>query len=197
LTSLAWPSRKRKKRPSDMSQIRPHYGVARSESGAEVSSGHGNRLPFVKREYKVGPATYLDPIYGVPRWIAFPATSYRCPHCGHLLHADFWSGNVRLGPGALRCASCGENYDDGSREWPELSLRSKLRFCCPPILAAIIGGLILADIFSLFLPQLDWRVTIFGLALTCFPLFLFLLVRLPWILLSIRRYNERRETRAA
>jgi hypothetical protein len=173
-----------------MSQIRPHYGVARSESGAELSSGHGTRLPFVKREYKVGPATYLDPIYGVPRWIAFPATSYRCPHCGHLLHADFWTGNVRLGPGIRRCAQCGQEYDDGSREWPQLSFGKKLRLCCPPILAGISGGMALAAVLVLFLPQPDWRVTVAGLVIASFPLLLWVLLRLPWVFLSIRRYNR-------
>jgi len=173
-----------------MSWVRSHHRTAESEDATGVLSGHGTRLPLVKREYTIGPATYLDPIYGFVRFLGVPATSYRCPHCGHLLHADFWSGNVRLGPGIRRCTQCGQEYDDGSREWPQLSFGKKLRFCCPPILAGISGGMVLAAVLVLFLPQPDWRLTVAGLLLAVTPVFLFFLVRLPWVFLSIRRYNK-------
>jgi DNA-directed RNA polymerase subunit RPC12/RpoP len=176
-----------------MSRIHDHHGTAWSEGAAGAPLRDNIRLPLVKREYTIGPATFLDPIYGF-RWVAIPATSYRCPHCGHLLHADFWSGNVRLGPGVRRCAQCGEEYDDGSREWPQLSFARKLRFCCPPILAGISGGIIFAAIVVLFLPQPDLRVTVIGLIFAFVPVFVFFLVRLPWVLLSIRRYNARAES---
>lgn len=160
-----------------------------SESGAGHPSEHGTGLPSVKREYKIGPAIYQDPFFGISRSIPIPATSYRCPHCGHLLQADFWSGNIRLGPGVRRCVQCGELYDDGSREWPKLTAGKKLRFCCPPILAGIAGGMALAAFAVLFLPQPDWRMTVFGLLLAFAPMLLFFLFRLPWVLLSIHRYN--------
>jgi len=172
-----------------MSWLRSQQGTAVSESGTDHPSQHGTALPSVKREYKVGPATYFDPIYGITRFVGVPATSYRCPHCGHLLHADFWSGNIRLGPGVRHCAQCGELYDDGSREWPQLTAGTKLRFCCPPILAGISGGMVLAAFAVLFVPQPDWRMTVFGLILAFVPMFLFFLFRLPWVLLSIHRYN--------
>ena len=172
-----------------MSWLRSSHGKAQFERAASSRSSCLTGLPLVKREYKIGPATYMDPIYGIRR-VAVPATSYRCPHCGHLLRADFWSGNVRLGPGVRRCAQCAGEYDDGSREWPELSLGNKLRFCCPPILAGVSGGIVVAAVLVLFLRQPDWRVTAAGLVIALFPLFLFFLVRLPWILLSIRRYNK-------
>ena len=174
-----------------MNWARSHKGTAGNQSETSLFSQHGTKLPLVKREYKIGPATYWDPIYGITRFIAVPATSYRCPHCGHLLHADFWSGNVRLGPGVRRCSQCGEDYDDGSREWPQLSVGKKLRFCCPPILAGISVGILFAGVAMLFLPQPDWRVTVAGLVFAVFPLFLFFLVRLPWVFLSVRRYNAR------
>ena len=173
-----------------MSWASSHEGTTWSQSKTGPFSQHGTRLPLVKREYKIGPATCWDPIYGITRFIAVPARSYRCPHCGHLWRADFWSGNVRLGPGMRQCSQCGEDYDDGSREWPQLSVGKKLRFCCPPILAGISGGMVFAAIAVLFLPKPDWRATVAGLVFAVFPLFLFFLVRLPWVFLSIRRYNR-------
>src|SRR5215472_3344881 len=144
MSSASPSSRKSRKPPNDMSWVRPHYRKAWSEGAASLPSSQASGLPLVKREYKIGRATYWHPIYG-PGWhISFPATSYCCPHCGYLLHADFWSGNVRLGQGVRRCAQCGEEYDDGSREWPQLSLGSKFRYCCPPILAGISGGIVFA-----------------------------------------------------
>ena len=173
-----------------MSRARSDEGTTGSQGKNELYLQDGTSLPLIKREYKVGPATYFDPFYGI-RWIGVPATSYRCPHCGHLLHADFWSGNVRLGPGVRRCVQCGEQYDDGSREWPQLSLGKKLRFCCPPILAGLSGGIAFAAVAVLFFPQPDWRVTVAGLVFAVFPLLIFFLVRLPWVFLSVRRYNAR------
>jgi hypothetical protein len=177
-----------------MSRIHDHHGTARSEGAAGAPLGDSIRLPLVKREHTIGPATYLDPIYGFLRVVAIPATSYRCLHCEHLLRADFWSGNVRLGPGVRRCAQCSEEYDDGSREWPQLSFANKVRFCCPPILAGISGGMVVASIVVVFLPQPDWRVAVIGLIFAFIPVFLFFLVRLPWVLLSIRRYNNHGKT---
>jgi hypothetical protein len=160
------------------------------QNQAGRSSGHRHELPSVKREYRVGPAVYIDPENGFPVVVDISATGFRCPHCGFLWRADFWTGNVRLGPGRRRCAQCGEDYDDGSREWPELPLRSKFRYCCPPIVAAICGGIAFAAVFTLFLPVPDWRMTAMGLLFACFPIFLFFLVRPPWVLLSIHRYNK-------
>jgi hypothetical protein len=172
-----------------MSSLRSQRGTAVSERGTDHRSQHGAGLPSVRREYKVGSAAYFDPIYGITRFVGVPATSYRCPYCGHLLHADFWSGNIRLGPGVQHCVQCGELYDDGTREWPQLTTGKKLRFCCPPILAGIAGGMALAAFAVLFLPQPDWWMTVFGLILAFVPMFLFFLFRLPSVLLSIHRYN--------
>lgn len=173
-----------------MSWLQSNQRKGRGEGAPSSRSRNATGLPLVKREYTIGSAIYMDPFYGFVRFLGVPATSYRCPHCGHLLRADFWSGNVRLGSGVRRCAQCGEEYGDGSREWPELSLGNKLRYCCPPILAGISGGIVCAAVLVLFQPQPDWRVTVAGLLIALFPLFLFFLVRLPWILLSIRRYNK-------
>jgi hypothetical protein len=147
-------------------------------------------LPPVKREYKTGPVTVFDQEYGQYFSISLPCTSYTCPHCGHILHADFWSQNVRIGPGYRKCVQCGEGYDDGSREWPQLPFSQKLRYCFPPVLRGICGGFLLAVAVVLFVPQRDWRLAVAGLGIASFPWLLWCLVRLPWVLLSIRRYNK-------
>jgi hypothetical protein len=54
--------------------------------------------------------------------------------------------------------------------------------------------MVVASIVVVFLPQPDWRVAVIGLIFAFIPVFLFFLVRLPWVLLSIRRYNNHGKT---
>jgi len=124
-------------------------------------------------------------------------TSYSCPHCKAVFHRDFWPSNVRLSSGERTCRKCGRIFDDGSREWPELGLASKLRFLFPPLLIGISGGFIVAAIMSLFISPRDehsWlvviMVSIFGLV----PVILWCPIRLIWILRSRRRYESEQPT---
>lgn len=121
--------------------------------------------------------------------IFFRWTSYKCPHCGHVFRRDFWPGNVRLGSGERICTQCAGVFDDGSREWPLLPVYKKLRFFFPPLLLGISGGFLLAGILTIFLPDPDWRVVAFSAMIALFPVLLWSLVRLPWVLRSIHRYN--------
>jgi hypothetical protein len=116
-------------------------------------------------------------------------TSYACPHCGQVFRRDFWPEKVRLGHGQRACDECGAVFDDGTREWPQLSVFKKLRFFFPPLLIGISGGLLLAAILVSILPQRDWRVAVVGLILALIPLFFWSLIRWPWVFRSIRRYN--------
>src|SRR5258708_18842210 len=171
-----------------MSRIRhKEYG---SGIAAPTQVNPWAEIPRVKREYKVRSVTVFDPRYGLCFPIGFPCTSYTCPHCGHVLYVDFWSQNVRLGPGIRKCTQCGESYDDGSREWPQLPFNQKLRYCFPPVVIGICGGIVLAAIAVLFLPQPDWRVMVAGLVIASSPLLLCCLVRAPWVFVSISRYNK-------
>jgi hypothetical protein len=122
-------------------------------------------------------------------------TSYKCPHCGHVFRRAYWPANVKLGEGVRHCSDCGLEFDDGSREWPQLPFFSKLRVFFPPLLVGIWGGHVAAAILSLFIPAQDGHnldifilVSTFGLIPT--------LVWAPYplysVICSIRRYNDRR-----
>lgn len=121
-------------------------------------------------------------------------TSYACPHCHHVFRRDFWPYNVRLGSGERQCRWCSKVFDDGSREWPELSLAKKLRFFFPPLLLGICGGFEVAPILAFFLTPHDehsgplvivFSALIIGvLALVWFPL------RMIWVLRSNNRHNR-------
>lgn len=173
-----------------MSRLQNQQGSSPCGSWTDQPWRQRAGLPSVKREYRVGPAAYFVSVLGFTRAAAIRATSYRCPHCGHLLRADFCSGNITLGLGVRCCAECGEWDDDGPGEWPQLTVGQKMHFCCPPILAGIAGGMALTALAALFFPYPDWRVTAAGLVFAFVPMFFFILIRQPRVLLSIHRYNR-------
>lgn len=147
------------------------------------------------------PFSVLGLFPGYQRFLIFVRwTSYKCPPCGCVFRRDFWPQNVRLGSERRTCKQCGMAFDDGSREWPELPLLSKLRFFFPPLAIGIWGGFVVATVASLFIGPRDehsWPLVIvvstFGLtpALARSP------VNLTRVIRSIRRYNAREETRSA
>jgi hypothetical protein len=119
-------------------------------------------------------------------------TSYSCPHCHGVFRSDYWPNNVRLGNGERTCRECARVFDDGSREWPELSLARRLRFLFPPLLVGISGGFVAAAILSVYVTTWDehslvvvFIVSGFGLI----PLILWCPVRLIWIFRSKHRYE--------
>ena len=118
-------------------------------------------------------------------------TSYACPHCKGIFRRDFWPANVRLGSGEHVCRKCGKVFDNGAREWPELTLGTKLRFFLPPPLVAISGGFVVAGVLSFFITPRDEHsllvvavVSAFGLV----PVLVWSPVRLIWVLRSKQRY---------
>ncbi len=129
---------------------------------------------------------------GYQRFLIFIRwTSYKCPQCGCLFRRDFWPQKLRLGPGQRTCTQCSTLFDDGSREWRELSTAKKFRFFLPPLLLGICGGFLLAAVLVSFMPQRDWRVSVFGLIISILPLIVWCPVRMLWVIRSIRRYNTR------
>jgi hypothetical protein len=116
-------------------------------------------------------------------------TSYICPHCGYIFRRDFWPNKVRLGKGERVCPRCFKVFDDGAREWPELSLLTKLHFYFPPLFVGIWGGLLLAAVISLFNGPRDehsWPVVF---VVSILPMLLWSLVRLLWVVRSNIRYK--------
>jgi hypothetical protein len=134
-------------------------------------------------------------LFGLTRFFIFVRwTSYCCPHCHHVFRRDFWPNNVRLGSGERTCMNCCKVFDDGSREWPELSLAKKLRFLFPPLLIGISGALPAAAIFSVFLTPWDehsWGLVIIIFGLSLIPVVVWGLLRLIWIFRSRHRYETR------
>jgi hypothetical protein len=71
-------------------------------------------------------------------------------------------------------------------------LGRKFRFLCPPFLTAIFGGFLLAGILSSAITPWDEHsllVIVLAMVVGLVPLLTFSLVRLPWVLRSIRRYG--------
>ena len=140
------------------------------------------------------PFAFMAFIPGFERLLIFVRwTSYQCPSCGKVFRRDFWPSNTKLGPAVRTCANCGVTFDDGSREWPELPFPRKVRILFPPLLQGICGGFVLAGILVSTFPDHDWRVTVFSLTIGLLPAVTWGILRLPWVLFSIRRYNNREQ----
>lgn len=140
LGSLSSP--KSKKPLNDMSWAPSHAGRAGNQSKTGPFSKHGTGLPLVKLEYKIGPATYFDAFYGI-RWIGIPATSYRCPHCGHLLHADFWSGMSDLVPESGAVCNAANNMMMAQESGPNFLSEKSCAFAAHRFLPVLVEALFL------------------------------------------------------
>src|SRR5579864_1725765 len=118
--------------------------------------------------------------------------SYKCPNCSGVFRRDYWPENVRIGCGRRNCAHCGSQFDDGSREWPELTRGKKLRYFLPPGMQAIAGGGVFCATFTLLILPKD--VINLGAGILLFTVFLspvlvWSLLRLQCVFGSIRRYG--------
>ena len=119
---------------------------------------------------------------GFVRWI-----SYQCPHCHAVFRVDYWPNKVRLGSGKRTCQKCGKWFDDGSREWPQLTLIQKLRFFFPPLFIGVWGGLVLAAVIAAFAGPPDEHTPLIVVAFILAPMLLWAPVRLIWIVISLDR----------
>jgi uncharacterized Zn-finger protein len=119
---------------------------------------------------------------GFVRW-----TSYQCPYCNAVFRRDFWPDKLRLGSGKRTCQRCGRLFDDGSREWPQLTLTQKLRFFFPPLFLGIWGGLVLAALLAALIGPPDEHTLPIVAVFILVPTFLWSPVRLIWMLLSYHR----------
>ncbi len=60
---------------------------------------------------------------------------HKCPRCG-VSYTTTWftrGRGMRLGPGYRVCRSCGHAFDDGSLEWPEMSVLQRIAVFLPRI----------------------------------------------------------------
>ena len=149
--------------------------------------GHEMRLPPATRQDGKPPLA-IWPL-GLGRW-----TSSACPWCRHVFRRDFWPNNVRLGSGERICRHCREPFDDGAREWPELTISKKLRFFFPPLLLGVCGGFELAPIVLFFTLPRDEHigplVIVSSLIIGAVLVLVWSPLRLIWVLRSTKRYNK-------
>jgi hypothetical protein len=134
---------------------------------------------------------FLSPYFAFLPFLRW--TSYSCPHCNCVFRRDYWPNNVRLGNGERTCQECTRVFDDGSREWPELSLTRRLRFLFPPLLIGISGGFVVAAILSVFITPRDehsWLVVAIVFGFSLIPVIIWCPVRLVWVLRSKHRYEN-------
>jgi len=134
---------------------------------------------------------FLSPFFAflpLVRW-----TSLGCPHCNRIFRRDYWPQNVRLGSGERSCSGCSNAFDDGSREWPELSSSKKFRYFIPPGIQAVGGAGLFCVIFTLIIAPRDVVNFATGTLLFSFflsPVLAWSLIRLLFVRRSIRRFED-------
>ena len=100
---------------------------------------------------------------GVGTLLAFLRWSnLQCPHCRRVFRRTYLPNEVRIGEGERMCPHCGRAFDDGSREWRELSRREQIRFLLPTPIMGILGALIVCSTLAIFASlelgaKLNWR----------------------------------------
>jgi hypothetical protein len=120
-------------------------------------------------------------------------TSLACPHCDRVFRRDYWPQNVRLGNGERICGECGNAFDDGSREWPGLAFGKKFRYFIPPGIQAVGGAGLFWAVFALIIAPRDVVNFSVGILLFAFflsPVLAWSLIRLVFVLRSIRRFED-------
>jgi predicted RNA-binding Zn-ribbon protein involved in translation (DUF1610 family) len=151
-----------------------------------------NLPPAIREDHN--PFAVLGLLGGLERFLVFVRwTSYKCPHCGQVFRRDYWPENVRLGSGVRLCRKCGGEFEDGSREWPQLALADKLRVFFPPTLMAIWAGFVVTAILSLFIGPRDEHslgVVIIVSAFGLLPTLLWSPFPLYSVIRSHRRYSR-------
>src|SRR5438552_1435589 len=125
-------------------------------------------------------------------------TSYACPHCQSVFRRDFWPANVRLGSGAIICPKCGNPFDDGAREWPQLTQGKKLRYFFPPGIQATGGVGLFCFVFSILIAPKDvvnWHSIAFLFTFFLSPVLIWSLIRYFFVARSIGRFQMTRAYR--
>jgi hypothetical protein len=120
-------------------------------------------------------------------------TSYACPHCHSVFRRDFWPQNGRVGCGGTVCRNCGQPFDDGSREWPQLTWGKKLRYFSPPGVQAVAGGGLFCIIFTFFTAPgdvIDWQFAVFLRLFFLSLVLVWSLGRFLFVLRSTRRFRD-------
>jgi hypothetical protein len=126
-------------------------------------------------------------------------TYYRCPYCRWIFKVTWGLSNSLLGSGERACWHCKQAFWDGSNEWPEMSSDDRRLFLVPITIAGLIGAFVLIPALivwmSFFLKQwLHFQYRLFSLYLGI-PLGIWFSFRALQINRSIRRYNDRGNTR--
>jgi hypothetical protein len=160
------------------------------DTANDVSALRNDNDPFIL-------AAHLLPVLiASPAFLALPFvrwTSYSCPHCRSVFRRDFWPQNVRLGNGAAICKKCGQSFDEGSREWPQLPWGKKLRYFLPPGIQAVAGGGLFCVVFTFFIAPrdvIDWQFVVILPLTFLSPVLIWYLVRSYFVIRSTRRFWE-------
>lgn len=96
--------------------------------------------------------------------------SFFCPSCGKTYARSLSS--LLLGPGHRRCKKCSRLFDDGSREWSEMTPCKKFEFLFPATVLGYVGGAALAGIAGFLIGWPDWPVLagLMAFSFFCYPL---------------------------
>jgi hypothetical protein len=133
-------------------------------------------------------------------WSIFRCTVYRCPYCRWIFKITWGPFNSLLGTGERTCWHCKQVFWDGSNEWPEMSSQDRYSFLVPITIAGylafvlVTAGLLIFNLwyFKDSANRVDPTVAI----ALIIPLPVWFVFRSVQVIHSIRRYNNRGETRS-
>jgi len=153
-------------------------------------------LPIAVREdhdpFKLLTGINFGTLFAFLRW-----SDFHCPHCGAKFQRTYLPNEVRLGSGERTCASCGRIFDDGSREWANLSRSERIRYILPTPMMGFIGGFLVCAALAIFAAELlrasvNWVILAWMAGACAFFIICFSAMRLPQIRRSGRRGSASR-----
>lgn len=177
-----------------MSRILPGSQIAKRNIAAEQSR-EASTLPRAIREdhdpLKLLTGIGAGTLFAFLRW-----SDFRCPNCRAIFKRAYLPNEIHLGRGEHACLSCGRLFDDGSREWPQLSQSDKIRYILPTPIMGVIGGFLICTALAIFAAldprgSVNW-IFLAWIAGACAAMLIsFAVIRIPKIRGSVRRLLQR------
>jgi hypothetical protein len=111
--------------------------------------------------------------------------NFSCSHCGRGYGGSL--SPFQLGTGRRRCKNCNTVFNDGSREWPELTKMQKFEYVFPTTVLGYMGAFLIV-IGTAYWIGSDLHEKLFLVELMLF------LMGLPWVPYFIGRARRIRQS---
>jgi hypothetical protein len=99
--------------------------------------------------------------------------SFKCPRCGQEYTNRM--SRILLGTGKRRCRTCEEVFNDGCKEWPELTRSEKFDYFLPTTTLGFVAGALIMAAIAIYISK-DDLTSAFSIAG-----FILLMFAAPWI----------------